>query len=122
MSETDLTTVETTDEARGLAALTMEEVAEMNVADLKALCLAEALPVGGKRAELIKRLRTKKLGVSNRYAGSLTKCAVCGAAANVKGTRTETMKDGRVLVTRNMQCMGKHRHRYPLKEVVEPQK
>ncbi|HIJ70670.1 MAG TPA: hypothetical protein HPP87_04815 [Planctomycetes bacterium] len=80
-------------------------------------CRDEELPCEGTKKELARRIVVKKMGSAGHHEFGMTKCKVCGAPVKVKGTRTEDLGDGRLLFIRQVQCTGKHRHRYPLKEV-----
>lgn len=110
----------TTETVWNLASVAIAEIDEMPVDELKELSKIEGLPVTAKkRAELIRQLKTKKIGRDDRYSGrGQTKCCVCGAPVTVKGTIRTTLEDGRILVTRNVRCQGKHKHTYPLKDII----
>ena len=109
----------TTEAVWNLASVSIAEIEAMTVGELKELSKISALPVTGKRGELIKQLKVKKIGRADRYAGpGQTKCCVCDAAVTVKGTTRATLDDGRILITRSVRCQGKHKHTYPLKEIV----
>jgi len=58
-------------------------------------------------------------GVTNRFVGAgMDKCCICGLKAHVVKVQKEEMEDGRMLITRQIKCTGKHRHTYPMKEIV----
>ena len=106
------------------------ELSECTINELRAMCRERKLPVHGNKQRLIDRLGGVPLrkpagsagaGRSDRYVGAnLTRCRVCGKPVRVRSTQKKVMGDGRTLVVRNVMCAGKHRHRYPLKEVVGP--
>jgi len=95
----------------------LSDVAELKYGELQTLCKQRGLSGFGKKAELIKRLTIVKEGHIDRHVHGRTKCRVCAAQTMVTGTTRATMPDGRVLVTRKMKCIGKHRHTYPLKSI-----
>ena len=94
------------------------DIGEMKINQLRELCRIEEMKVGGSKKELIDRLLIKKTGRSDRYTSQFPKCRVCGAKVIVKGTDRKPLDDGRTLVTRNIRCIGKHRHTYPIKELL----
>jgi len=94
------------------------DIGTMKTNQLRELCRIEGLKVGGSKKELIDRLLVKKTGVNDKYAGRLTSCRVCGARVIVKGTDSRTLDDGRTLVVRNVRCLGKNKHTYPIKELL----
>jgi len=97
------------------------DIGEMKMNQLRELCRIEEMKVGGSKKELIDRLLIKKTGRSDRYAGQQTCCRICGARVIVKGTDSKTLDDGRTVVTRNIRCLGRHKHTYPLKEILTPE-
>ncbi len=99
-----------------LSEIGIDKLKALGKKQLAAICRAEDLPCSGKKSDLVNQLIAKKFGTSKRYVGSLTTCKVCAAGVMVKGTRTEPMDDGRVMVIRQIKCKGKNAHRYPLKE------
>ncbi len=92
-------------------------IGELTYPELKSMCKQQGLNGAGKKVELIKRLTIARDGQAEKHVNGWTKCQVCSAQAVVKGTTRTPMDDGRTLVTRQMQCRGKHRHNYPLKSV-----
>jgi len=101
------------------------ELNEKTINELRAMCKERDLPVHGNKQRIIGRLSTAEKpqpGRSERYVGAgLTLCNICRAAVRVRSTQRTPMEDGRVLLTRNVICSGKHHHRYPLKEIVPVQ-
>jgi len=95
----------------------LSDVSELKYAELQTLCKQQGLSGFGKKADLIKRLTIVKEGHVSQHVHGRTKCKVCDAQAMVTGTTRATMPDGRVLVTRKMKCVGRHRHTYPLKSI-----
>ena len=93
---------------------------ELTLAQLRTACKENSLPAGGGKKDLRGRLRRHLFGSSEQHTPAMTKCRICGARASVAGTRKRRMADGRLMVTRQMRCHGKHRHSYPLPEIVEP--
>ena len=105
-----------------LSNVSLEEINKMKMAELRQLCKAEGLKIGGPKNELQQRLRIRKTGRSDRYVGQETRCAICGERIKVTCTISTVMDDGRTLITRTVRCSGKNKHTYPLKEIVEPEK
>ena len=120
----DLTTEKTNEEtqqtgtAESLGDIDIDELKKLGKKQLAAICRIEELPCSGKKSDLLNQLIAKKCGRSRRYVGSLTTCKVCGAPVSVKSTQKEPMEDGRVIVIRQIKCLGKNAHRYPLKEIL----
>jgi len=100
----------------------MKELKTMKVKELRELAKKEGLKIGGTKKELIERLLAKRTGVSSRYAGQQTICRICGARVIVKNTSTKILDDGRMLITRQVKCVGKNKHTYPIKEMLPAQK
>jgi len=96
----------------------MAELKTKKLNELRSLCKIAGLATAGKKAELIDRLHAHTAGQSDRWVGKLTACKVCGARVMVSRTITQSLDDNRTLVTRYVRCQGRHRHTYPLKEVV----
>lgn len=99
-----------------LETLSDEEIKDMSAQKLSDLCKDEDLVQKGTKNDKIKRLFLKKYGISDRYVNLMTKCRVCHHAVRVIGTDTKKLPDGRTFVTRNVKCIGRHRHTYPIKE------
>ncbi len=94
------------------------KLTELTVAQLRQMCKDEGLAALGNKAELVKRLSIKKFGPSDTHEPARTKCKFCSAQVRVTGTHRDKMKDGRTMVTRQVRCAGRHRHSYPLKNIV----
>lgn len=107
------------EETKPLAELSDDDIKNMKKIPLQALCRKEQLSPSGNKDELVDRLMLKKYGRSDRYYNTMTKCRICSSAVSVNGKKTEPMKDGRILVTRQIKCKGKHHHTYPLKDIIE---
>ena len=66
------------------------------------------------------RVKGKVKDIAQRFVGAgLLRCAVCSQPARVTKTEKEKMEDGGTLITRQVRCIGKNRHTYPMKEVVK---
>ena len=100
--------------------ISVEEIQQMSRNELRAACKDHQLGTEGRKAELAARLTRRMTGTTSRHTPGNTLCKYCGAPVFVKNTRKGQLADGRLLITRSMQCTGKGRHRYPLKEVVKP--
>lgn len=96
-------------------------LAQVNVKELRQLCREQDLPTAGRKADLVKRLQLVADGVAGRFTPARTICRMCGSAMRVMNTRRKRLKNGRILVTRQMTCSGRHRHSYPLKDVEGPE-
>jgi len=110
--------VETIEQLK-LADIEAGQIETLKVEHLRKLCKVEGIKISGKKGELVKRLLLKKSGQSTSYTGQLTKCRICGSPVRVTGTNRKTLGDGRILVTRQIRCAGRHKHTYPLKEIVD---
>jgi len=106
--------------AVGLEEIAAKDLPEMTVRQLQELARAEGVPADGNKAELVKRLAAHKQGRSDRHMHGQTICQIagCGERMRVMHTERQDMGDGRVLITRQMRCMGRRRHTYPLTEIV----
>jgi len=93
-----------------------QKLASMNKAQLIELCHKEDLSKEGPKKDLIDRLILKKIGSTKHHVFGKTKCCICGALVRVKNTKTEIV-NGKLLIVRQIQCTGKHCHKYPLKEL-----
>jgi hypothetical protein len=100
----------------GLDLIEVGSLGKMNVKALVALCNAEGLSINGKKDELVSRLTAKKNGKKN-YSPRNTVCKICTARAVVKGTKKRPYQKGKVFVTRQIVCTGKHRHSYSDKRI-----
>ena len=98
--------------------VTINDLDSMRYVDLQIVCKEHKLPYMGKKADLIKRLTVKLAGKADKYTGQLTKCKICGMPVSIISTTTKKMANGKILVARQVRCLGRHRHTYPLKEVV----
>ena len=97
----------------------VDEIEDLSAKDLKRLCREESLSTDGKKEDMSARLIIQKGGITDRYAGQLTRCKVCRAPVRVTGTNNKPTASGTV-VTRQIKCRGKHCHTYPLAEVARP--
>ena len=86
--------------------------------DLRKLCKKLGLPAGGTKHDLTERLEANQNSRADRFGPGKLKCQICSMPAKVTGTRREPRDDGKVVITRQVVCTGKHRHTYPLKEVI----
>jgi hypothetical protein len=106
---------------RLLDAIPADELEAMKVPQLRALATADGLSGGGKREELIRRLIDRQIALrmnaGGRYVAGKTLCPVCRSPMYVRGTVTEPMADGRVMITRKLRCQ-KRGHTTSLKEIV----
>lgn len=93
-----------------------QKLAKENKEKLVELCRKEGLPTEGTKKELIRQLVVKKIGSTVHHEFGKTKCKICGAIVKVKNTKITDLGD-KLLFIRQVQCTGKHRHRYPLKEI-----
>jgi len=100
----------------------LAELGRKTVPELQTLAQAAGLGTGGRKGDLLARLRAAKSGGAAGYVPGKTLCTVCKAPTDVKGTKTEEMEDGRILVTRYLRCRGKHRHSYPQREIQDQKK
>lgn len=91
--------------------------------DLRKLCKKLGLSAGGTKHDLAKRLEVEQHGRVDEVGGQ-RKCEICNMPAKVTGTSRTAMKDGsgRILITRQVVCTGKHRHTYPVKRIVGEKK
>lgn len=63
--------------------------------------------------------KRKKGLTSERFIPGKTMCRICGARMTVTGTTTtEDKASGRVYITRNLKCLGRRNHKYPLTEII----
>jgi len=92
-------------------------IGELTYPELKSMCKQQGLSGAGKKVDLIKRLTIAKEGNMAKHVHGRTKCRICGERTAVMGTSRKKMSDGRILVTRQMRCVGKHHHTYPLKMI-----
>lgn len=53
------------------------------------------------------------------YVGQMTRCRVCGKPVRVKSTITTKMDNGKMLITRKVQCTDRHRHTYSIRDTVD---
>ena len=104
-----------------LKEVTIDQLAELNINELRNLCKEEGLEIGGKRTDLFKRLFVQKTGRSDTFSPANTRCRICSNPVKVMGTQKRQLTDGRTLITRQIRCTGKHRHTYPLKEIIRPE-
>ena len=94
------------------------QLKELSHRDLIELSKNEEISWNHSAEQLVANLICKKHGQSQKYICRRTICKFCGAPIRVMGTQRKTMEDGRVLVTRSVKCIGRHRHSYPLKEII----
>ena len=92
-------------------------IGELTYPELKSMCKQQGLSGAGKKVELIKRLTISKDGQAEKHVNGRTKCRFCQAQAGVKSTSRIKMDNGQTRVTRQMKCVGKHRHTYSLIKV-----
>ncbi|HUW18257.1 MAG TPA: hypothetical protein VMW16_03060 [Sedimentisphaerales bacterium] len=104
-----------------LKEVTIDQLAKLKINELRHLCEEEGLETGGKRMDLFKRLFVQKTGRSDTFSPANTKCRICNEPVKVTGTQRRQLTEGRTLVTRQIRCTGKHRHTYPLKEIIQPE-
>lgn len=102
-----------------LATLSDEDIKAMTGKKLTALCKLEELKQKGTNDDKIKRLFLKKYGRSDKYVNLMTKCRICNHRVLVTGTDKKKLDDERLLITRSVKCTGRHRHTYPLKEIIK---
>ena len=114
--------MEIKDQQKTLTQIPLEKLTQMLVAELKDLCKSEGLPMKGKKADLLKVLKAKKLGGDSNYVPGQTLCRFCREPVDVTGTKRRDLEDGRFLVIRQLRCRGKRSHRYPTKEIVGEKK
>lgn len=106
-----------------LADLTVDQLGELHVPELRKLCTAEDLPRDGLKKALVKRLRAKKRGGDRRVIPGHTLCRFCKASARIVATKIlAAHDDGSLTVRRSIRCdgkpTGKHRHRYSVKQTI----
>jgi len=100
--------------------VTEADIREATYPTLRAWSIEAGFGAAGKSHTLRHRLITdKRPGTTKTHTNGRTDCQVCGSPALVKKKVEEEMDDGRTLITRSMRCTGKHRHSYPLKEIVD---
>ena len=104
-----------------LKEVTIDQLAKLNINELRHLCKEEGLETGGEKGVLLKRLIVQKTGRSDRFISTKTRCKICCEPAKVVSTRRRELSNGRILMTRQLRCTGKHRHTYPLKEIIKPE-
>ena len=104
-----------------LKEVTIDQLAKLNLNELRHLCKEEGLEIGGKKMDLFKRLFVQKTGRSDTFSPANTKCKICNEPIKVMGTQKRQLSGGRILITRQIRCTGKHRHTYPLKEIIKPE-
>jgi len=98
----------------------IEEIKDLNVNELKAECRAEKLPTTGDKQTLAKRVKVNKMGSATKFTGGgMVKCKICNMPAGVRKVIRKKMDDGRIMVTRQIRCTGRHGHTYPLSEIVK---
>jgi len=95
---------------------TAAQVAEMDVAALKAALKAAGQPVGGKKTELRRRLEVALFGSEERFSPGRTRCKRCGAPLRVRSTRRYPDLGEAGLVERRVRCQGKKPHSYSIWE------
>lgn len=93
-----------------------------SINNLRDECQRRGLPIGGSKKELAERLAVAEGGVANRYVGGgiALKCQICNLRAKVTKTASRDLGDGRTLITRQVKCIGRHGHTYPIREIVKP--
>ena len=103
--------------------LTIEKIESMKIGELRSACKVCDLPGGGSKEELQARLlgsiaETLTRPKAQRYIGaSQDRCRVCKESVKITGTKTSKMDDGRTLIVRQVQCKGKNRHTFNMKEI-----
>jgi len=102
-----------------LADLTPAGVKKLRVPELRDLCIAEGLPSDGNKADLVKKLISKKHRGDRGYVAGKTLCKHCGAPVRVRGTSTEQLEPGKIAVRRHVKCSGRRAHTYEIVEIVE---
>ncbi len=101
------------------ADIAVGQIERLGVKELRRLCGEENLSTDGKKEDFAARLIIQKGGITDRYAGQLTRCKVCRSPVRVTGTTSKAIASG-TLVIRQIKCRGKHCHTYPLKELERP--
>ena len=87
--------------------------------EFRTLCRKEGVSAKGTKSELAKRLAVCRTSRSDKFiGGGRVKCKICNWPARVTGTSRKLLDGGKQLITRQIVCTGKHRHTYPLKEIV----
>lgn len=104
-----------------LKEVTIDQLAKLKINEMRRLCEEEGLETGGKKTDLFKRLFVQKTGRSDTFSPANTKCKICSEPVKVTRTQRQQLTDGRILVTRQVRCTGKHRHTYRLKEIIRPE-
>lgn len=65
------------------------------------------------------KVKGKVKELAQRFIGAgLLRCRVCAQKARVTKTQKEEMENGNIIVTRQVCCLGKNRHTYPMKEII----
>ncbi len=113
---------ETTPELDTSKTFEKAELNDLTVTSLKEICIVRRVSAAGKKAELVDRIMKSQGAITDRWVQGLTVCKVCRQKVTVRKTSKSPLSEGRTLITRNVRCTGRHRHRYPLKEVVTPTK
>jgi len=103
--------------AKRLDEMTILDLKKMGVDKLRGCCKKEKVSAKGDKDDLIERLRPKVRRITKQYIEGVTVCGYCGADIGVRGTSKEPLANGRVRVTRQIKCRGKHGHKYPLTEI-----
>ena len=94
-------------------------IKEMKVDEMKSLCKRFDLPQKGNKKTLLETIFLAMYGYSDTYVRLMTVCKICNAGVKVLSTKKgEPMEDGRVMVTRQLKCIGKRHHTYPLKNII----
>jgi membrane-bound inhibitor of C-type lysozyme len=97
-----------------------ENITQPTIDELRKMCQAKGLPADGTKKELVKRLTVATTASTNKFTGNGTlKCQICNLAVKIVNTKRKTLQDGRVLVTRQVKCTGKHGHTYSVPEILK---
>ena len=92
---------------------------DLSIRELQSRAKAAGLGTSRSKAALIERLEAIPAVRVTHHVHGTTLCRICRAKTKVTNTKKHTMADGRSLITRQMRCVGKHRHTYPLREIVK---
>jgi len=104
-----------------LADATIDALESLRVKDLRELCETAGLPSGGRKADLVDRVRSARFGgASGRYVPGKTLCKYCGEPIRVRSTQPpiEDGETGRITQTRHVQCTARKPHRYKIVEQI----